>query len=102
MPLRHRQSTFAGTLKWFGRRGSGGAQARVQDPVVEGDGKPMYTVTIDETACEGCGECAQLCPYEIISMVKEKAEVTGDTNLCTGCESCVVVCEPGGITIDEF
>ncbi|MBI5505991.1 MAG: 4Fe-4S binding protein [Deltaproteobacteria bacterium] len=62
----------------------------------------MYAVTIDDVVCEGCGECAQLCPFEIITMVDDKAEITGDSSLCTGCESCVVVCEPGGIALQEY
>ena len=62
----------------------------------------MYAVTIDDVVCAGCGECAALCPFEIITMVNEKAEVTGDSSLCTGCESCVVICEPGGITLQEY
>ncbi len=64
--------------------------------------KPMYTVTIDGVVCEGCGECALLCPFEIITIVEDKAEITGDSSLCTGCESCVVVCEPGGIVLQEY
>ncbi len=62
----------------------------------------MYVVEIDAVVCLGCGECVLLCPCEIITMVGEKAEITGDSSLCTGCESCVVVCEPEGITVQEY
>jgi Fe-S-cluster-containing hydrogenase component 2 len=62
----------------------------------------MYVVTIDATQCEGCGECADACPAQIISMADAKAQVTGDSSECLGCESCVLICSIGGVTVQEF
>ena len=62
----------------------------------------MYVVTISTEDCVGCGECAESCPSQIISMVESKAEVTGDTMECVGCESCVIVCTAEGVTVQEF
>jgi Fe-S-cluster-containing hydrogenase component 2 len=62
----------------------------------------MYVVTISTEDCVGCGECAASCPSQIITMVEDKAEVTGDTMECVGCESCVIVCTADGVTVQEF
>ncbi|MHB1414360.1 MAG: indolepyruvate ferredoxin oxidoreductase subunit alpha [Chloroflexota bacterium] len=61
----------------------------------------MYIITLDEGACQGCGECVSNCPVELFEMVDDKAQVTGDTSECLGCESCVAVCESSGITLQE-
>ena len=62
----------------------------------------MYLVTIDPEGCEGCGECAESCPAQIIAMVDAKAQVTGDASECMGCESCVIVCSGGAVTVQEY
>ncbi len=62
----------------------------------------MYLVSIAPEACTGCGQCAAACPAQIISLVEQKAQVTGDTTECLGCESCTAVCEAGSVTLQEF
>jgi len=88
-------------LGWFSRKGSQAAAVSVAVREGERDGKPLYELTIDGALCEGCGDCARVCRFEIIMMVKERARVTGDMTLCNGCEVCVAVCERGGITLEE-
>lgn len=61
----------------------------------------MYTVTIDEEKCQGCGECADNCPAAILSLVDGKAQVTGEMEDCLGCETCVSSCEHGAVTLTE-
>jgi len=62
----------------------------------------MYLVTIDESTCEGCGECVDSCPASILSLNGDKkAEVTGSLDECLGCESCVSVCSTGSVTLRE-
>jgi len=62
----------------------------------------MFVVTIEPEECDGCGQCADSCPSQIISMVEGKAEVTGDSAECLGCESCVIVCASGVVKVEEF
>jgi len=62
----------------------------------------MYLVIIHQELCTGCGQCAESCPAQIISMADAKAQVTGDTAECLGCESCVVICAAKGIELQEY
>jgi len=62
----------------------------------------MYLVTINQELCTGCGQCAESCPAQIISMVEAKAQVRGNTAECLGCESCVIVCTAKGIEVQEY
>ncbi|SFR07872.1 indolepyruvate ferredoxin oxidoreductase subunit alpha [Desulfoscipio geothermicus] len=61
----------------------------------------MFTVTIDVDKCEGCGECTEGCPADILEMDGDKAAVSGDPSDCLGCETCVTVCPNGAISIEE-
>ena len=61
----------------------------------------MYIVTIDQNACDGAGECVEVCPVAILTVVDGKSQVTGDMSECLGCESCVAVCPQSAITVQE-
>ncbi|MCL4464954.1 MAG: 4Fe-4S dicluster domain-containing protein [Chloroflexi bacterium] len=61
----------------------------------------MYIVNINLDACDGAGECVEVCPVAILSVVDGKSQVTGDMAECLGCESCVAVCPQQAITIQE-
>jgi len=60
----------------------------------------MYQVTVDVEKCDGCEECANICPNECFEMSDGKSSVTG--NECEFCESCLGVCPSGAITINEM
>ena len=62
----------------------------------------MYIVTIDPEKCQGDGECVEVCPVSILSMVDDKACVTGDLIECMGCESCSTTCPHGAIVVQEY
>lgn len=61
----------------------------------------MFIVTIDEEKCDGCGECVNICPVSILSLVDGHA-AAGDSVECSGCESCVSVCKCNAITVTEI
>ncbi|HEV2331067.1 MAG TPA: 4Fe-4S dicluster domain-containing protein [Verrucomicrobiae bacterium] len=60
----------------------------------------MYVITIDETKCNVCGECVNICPNQIYQLEDSKL-VVGNTAECSNCQSCVSVCSPEAITITE-
>ena len=51
---------------------------------------------VDAAKCEGCNECAPVCPTDAISMKDEKAVV--DESSCADCAACVDACPQGAIT----
>ena len=61
----------------------------------------MYLVTINKNLCNGCGECVDICPVEIISLEEDKAFVE-DSSDCFGCESCVLVCPSEAVKVEEL
>ena len=60
----------------------------------------MYELTIDKDKCNGCGECVDICPAEVLEMVDNKTEVA-NIDECLGCESCVETCPESAITLSE-
>lgn len=60
----------------------------------------MYLVTVDAAKCDGCGECVEACPVDVLEMVDGKASVTDAE--CLGCESCVAVCSNEAVTVQEL
>lgn len=48
--------------------------------------------------CDQCGECADNCPVEAISM--ESGAYRVDADVCTGCMTCVEVC-PKGVMMEQ-
>ncbi len=60
----------------------------------------MFVPTVDKNKCEGCGECVEVCPVEVLELEDEKAVVANEEE-CLGCESCVEVCEQEAITVEE-
>lgn len=60
----------------------------------------MYSIVIDDTKCNRCGECVSICPSEIYKSDEGRITV-GNTADCSNCQSCVSVCEPQAITVTE-
>ncbi len=52
---------------------------------------------IDAEKCSGCGECAEACPPQAITLVNENAVIEED--LCEECGFCVSECPVGAITL---
>ena len=64
--------------------------------------RPMHRVIvdIDETRCDGCGECVPSCAEGAIRMVNGKAKLVGD-ELCDGLGACLGECPRGAIRAVE-
>lgn len=66
----------------------------------------MYIVNIDTDKCEGCGDCVEVCPVELLELVEEDgkqyASFTGNANDCIGCMACEEECPDGAITVTEL
>ncbi|MBN1336498.1 MAG: ATP-binding protein [Deltaproteobacteria bacterium] len=50
---------------------------------------------VDESLCDGCGACAEICQFNAIVVARDKPLVFAD--LCHGCGGCARVCPRGAI-----
>lgn len=57
-------------------------------------------VQIDESKCDGCGECVPSCAEGAIAIVDGKARLVGDV-LCDGLGACLGECPRGAIRVVE-
>jgi ferredoxin len=65
-----------------------------------------YLPVVDETACNGCGKCVNVCPVEAMSLVSanqphrpghKKARLNEE--ICLGCGVCVRACPQKGLSL---
>jgi NAD-dependent dihydropyrimidine dehydrogenase PreA subunit len=61
----------------------------------------MYQLAIDKEKCNGCEECVDICPADVLEMVDGKSEAT-NIDECMGCESCVETCPESAIELTEI
>ncbi|MFX1337376.1 MAG: 4Fe-4S binding protein [Promethearchaeota archaeon] len=59
--------------------------------------KSNYISQVDQDVCEGCGLCAERCPFKAIAVEDKKAFV--NPNRCYGCGVCAVTCPTGAIKL---
>lgn len=57
-------------------------------------------VKIDETLCNGCGECVSPCAEGAIEIIDGKAKVISE-DLCDGMGACLNICPTGALTIEK-
>ena len=57
-------------------------------------------IKIDQSLCNGCGECITSCAEGAIELVDGKARVVSDS-FCDGLGACLAVCRNGALTIEE-
>ncbi len=65
-------------------------------------GTPMlassgYISQVDEDLCTGCGDCADFCQFEAVTVVEGVNQV--DFERCMGCGVCVSHCAQGALTL---
>lgn len=51
----------------------------------------MADIIIDNDKCDNCGDCADVCPMEVLILEDEKLTVN-EPDECSYCESCVDIC----------
>jgi len=57
-------------------------------------------IKIDQSLCNGCGECITACAEGAIELKDGKAHVVSDS-FCDGLGACLAVCPQGALTIEE-
>ncbi len=60
------------------------------------------TPIIDPEKCQVCGLCARVCPYNAITVDKERKVTEVIEAACTGCGTCGAECPFGAITMRHF
>ena len=64
--------------------------------------EPITSEVIPEL-CKSCGKCAEVCPYNAITVeVKKKTPAVVNTAACAGCGTCAAECRFGAITMNHF
>ena len=62
--------------------------------------KSNYIAKVNRSSCTGCALCAKRCPFNAITIKKEKAKV--NPKKCYGCGVCTVTCAPEAIKLDRI
>ena len=63
---------------------------------------PLFAL-VDTESCSACGICATRCPYQAISVDKEKKKPARvNPALCKGCGTCAADCPKDSITMTNF
>ncbi len=57
-----------------------------------------YTAQVLAEYCTGCGQCAEICQMQAISVQEDEARV--DSRRCIGCGLCVGLCEFEAVTLE--
>ena len=61
--------------------------------------RPRKVIRIDETKCDGCGQCVVACAEGAIAIIDGKARLVSDT-YCDGLGACLGECPQGALTIE--
>ena len=57
-------------------------------------------ITIDESRCNGCGQCIPNCPEGALQIIDGKARLVSDL-FCDGLGACIGHCPQGAISVEE-
>ncbi len=64
--------------------------------------EPITSEIIKEH-CKACGKCAEVCPYNAITVdVKKKAPAVVNSAACAGCGTCAAECAFGAIVMNHY
>lgn len=57
-------------------------------------------IKINKKLCTGCGNCAEVCPFNVLKIKDGKAVVENPEN-CKKCGACVSACPNNAIEIED-
>ncbi len=60
-----------------------------------------YFATIDDTLCEGCGNCEKKCQVGAVKVSENNQKSSINLNRCLGCGLCVPVCPSKAVTLQK-
>ena len=79
------------------------AAARILGRIQQGEmALEPYRAEVDESRCSGCRICNDLCPYNAITFLADRAVVEINPALCQGCGTCVAACPAGALSGTGF
>ena len=61
----------------------------------------VFLIKVSKEKCNGCGQCADLCPVDVFEIKQGKSYPTHPEN-CLGCGTCVAICESEAIIVTEI
>ena len=56
-------------------------------------------IHVDKEKCAGCGSCVPACPFGLIELIDDKANIKEEG--CTLCGACVSACPTGAVKLTE-
>jgi len=64
--------------------------------------EPIISVVVEEH-CRSCGKCAEVCPYNAITVnTKQKTPAVVTAAACAGCGTCAAECPFGAIIMNHY
>lgn len=79
------------------------AAASALIPLMRGE-VPMEAASawVEAELCAGCGQCAQVCPYQALSLHPVRKVMKVNPLLCQGCGACAAACPSGAVNVQHF
>ncbi len=60
----------------------------------------VVTLELNESRCNGCRRCVEVCPHEVFVMAGKRARIK-DRDACMECGACARNCAEGAISVDS-
>lgn len=57
-------------------------------------------IALETQACNGCGNCANICPHLVLEMQHKKAVITAEER-CIECGACQLNCEEDALVVTK-